>query len=248
MTVGWRVPVAWGATRTLWASRYQHHPCLAVLKCSASLLPVLSYGVQGRAGVGVTLWQTPPTGDPACPSVGVLGLRPASGLETGQGVTTFHGGLPVTPPWLLLLGRPSRPREHSVLSTTTSGASGPWPSSSPAAHGSCTHLPPTTRRHHPRHPPSCDSLSRWQQGPREPGQPASPRSGRLRPPGLTPVPRPRARSQQLGTGLTFPPPHRQAPNPSTSLEPAPLLPPVPLCEAHSGSGGLPLPNSTTPAP
>lgn len=185
---------------------------------------------------------------PSLPFSGGSGSEACLGPGDGARVTTFHGGLLVTHPWLLLLGRQSSPREHSALSTTTSGASGPWPSFSPADHGSCTHQPLTTRRHHPRHPPSCDSLSHWQRGPREPGQAAFPRSRWLRPPGLTPVPRPRVRSQQLGTGLTFPPPHRQAPNPGACLEPAALLTPVSLCEAHSGSGGLTLPNSTTPAP
>lgn len=147
---------------------------------------------------------------PSLPFRGGSGSEACLGPGDGARVTTFHGGLLVTHPWLLL-GRQSSPREHSVLSTTTSGASGPWPSFSPAAHGSCTHRPLTTRRHHPRHPPSCDSLSHWQPGPREPGQAASPRSRWLRPPGLTPVPGPSSRAQALPSPCPIARPQTLAP-------------------------------------
>lgn len=147
---------------------------------------------------------------PSLPFRGGSGSEACLGPGDGARVTTFHGGLLVTHPWLLL-GRQSSPREHSVLSTTTSGASGPWPSFSPAAHGSCTHRPLTTRRHHPRHPPSCDSLSHWQRGPREPGQAASPRSRWLRPPGLTPVPGPSSWAQALPSPCPIARPQTLAP-------------------------------------
>ena len=67
----------------------------------------------------------------------------------------FHRAL-VTHPWFLL---PGQCREHLTLTLTlTSGASGPWPGSSPGAPESCTHLPHSQTPSLPRHW-SWDSLS-----------------------------------------------------------------------------------------
>lgn len=112
--------------------RHQLEACAQQSAALASSPHRLGCGVPGKGWGGCLGVADSASWGPSLPfGQGVLGLKPAWDLESGRGGSrpptgaSGHASLS-SPPWL-----PVQPREHSVLLTTTSGASGPGQAPAP---------------------------------------------------------------------------------------------------------------------